>query len=80
MTQKTIKNFVNGTSSKPSKKNYSNTKTNVYHFDDIWCLDKLDLKNYGPKILEVINMFQLQSTISENLHGQMLSKIKGLKL
>ena len=29
-------------------KNSAN-KTDVYQFDDIWSLDMLDLKNYGPE-------------------------------
>ena len=34
--------------SKPPKKNYVTNKTDVYHIDDIWSLDILDLKDYGP--------------------------------
>ena len=30
------------------KRNISN-ETDVYHFDDIWTLDILDLKDYGPE-------------------------------
>ena len=33
--------------SKSPKKNYGTNKTDVYYFDDIWKLDKLDLKDYG---------------------------------
>ena len=33
--------------SKPPKKYYPTNKTNVYHIDDIWSLDILDLKDYG---------------------------------
>ena len=47
MTQKNIKIFVNEIYSKPSKKNYVFNKTDVYHIDDIWSLDILDLKDYG---------------------------------
>ena len=50
--------------SKPPKKNYLSNKTDVYHFDDIWTLDILDLKDYGPEnnrgdryILVVIDIF-----------------------
>ena len=35
--------------SKPPKKNYITNKTHVYHIDDIWSLDILDLKDYGPE-------------------------------
>ena len=34
--------------SKPPKKNYATNKTDVYHIDDSWSLDNLDLKDYGP--------------------------------
>ena len=49
MTQKNIKIFINEIYSKPPKKNYATNKTDVYHIDDIWSLDILDLKDYGPK-------------------------------
>ena len=49
MTQKNIKIFIIEIYSKPPKKNYDTNKTDVYHFDDIWSLDILDLKDYGPK-------------------------------
>ena len=49
MTQKSIKIFKNGIYSKPPKRNYPANKTDVYHVDDIWSLDMLDLKDYGPK-------------------------------
>ena len=49
MTQKNIKIFINEIYSKPPKKNYATNKTNVYHIDDIWSLDILDLKDYGPE-------------------------------
>ena len=47
MTQKNIKIFINEIYSKPPKKNYATNKTDVYHIDDIWSLDILDLKDYG---------------------------------
>ena len=50
MTQKTTEFFIEGTYSKPPKKNYVTIKTNVFHIDKIWCLDILDLIYYGPKI------------------------------
>ena len=49
MTQKTIKTFINEIFSKPPKKNYATNKTDVYHIDDIWSSDILDLKGYGPE-------------------------------
>ena len=49
MTHKNIKIFINEIYSKPPKKNYITNKTNVYNIDDIWSLDILDLKDYGPK-------------------------------
>ena len=49
MTQKNIKIFINEIYSKAPKKNYPTNKTDVYHIDDIWSLDILDLKDYGPK-------------------------------
>ena len=49
MTQKNIKIFINEIYSKPPQKNYITNKTDVYHIDDIWSLDILDLKDYGPE-------------------------------
>ena len=49
MTQISIKIFINEIYSKPPKKNYVTNKTDVYHIDDLWELDILDLKDYGPK-------------------------------
>ena len=49
MTQKNIKIFINEIYSKGPKKNYATNKTNVYHIDDIWSMDILDLKDYGPE-------------------------------
>ena len=49
MTQKNIKMFINGIYSRRPKKNYTTKKTNVYHIDDIWSLEILDLKDYGPE-------------------------------
>ena len=48
MTQKNPKIFINEIYSKPPKKIYATNKTDVYHIDDIWSLDVLDLKDYGP--------------------------------
>ena len=49
MTQKNIKIFINEIYSKVPKKNYDTNKTDVYYIDDIWSLDILDLKDYGPE-------------------------------
>ena len=49
MTQKNIKIFINEIYSKPPKKYNPTNKTDVYYIDDIWSLDILDLKDYGPK-------------------------------
>ena len=49
MTQKNIKIFINEIYSKLPKKNYPTNKTDVYHIDDIWSLDILDLEHYGPE-------------------------------
>ena len=49
MTQKHIKIFINEIYSKGPKRNYATNKTDVYHIDDIWSLDILDLKDYGPE-------------------------------
>ena len=35
--------------SKPPKRYYSTNQTDVHHFDDIWCLDIIDLKDYGAE-------------------------------
>ena len=47
MTQKNIKILINEIYSKSPKENYATNKTDVYHIDDIWSLDILDLKDYG---------------------------------
>ena len=49
MTKKNIKIFINEIYSKPPKKNYITNKTDVYHIDDTWSLDILDLKDYGTE-------------------------------
>ena len=50
--------------SKPPKKNFATNRTDVHHIGDIWSLDILDLKDYGPEknkcyryVLVVINKF-----------------------
>ena len=49
MTQKTKKNLLDEIFSKPPKNNYLTSKTDVYHFDNIWSLDILDRNYYGPE-------------------------------
>ena len=49
MSQKNIKIFISEIYSKPPKKKNATNKTNVYYIDDIWSLDILDLKDYGPE-------------------------------
>ena len=49
MTQKNIKIIINEIYSKGPKKYYVTNKTDVYYIDDIWSLDILDLKDYGPE-------------------------------
>ena len=49
MIQKSIKVLIDEIYSKPPKNNYLTNKTDVYHIDDIWNLDILDLKDYGPE-------------------------------
>ena len=48
MTQKSIKILVDEIFSKPPKKNYNTNKTDVDHFDDIWSLNIIGLRDYGP--------------------------------
>ena len=49
MAQKNIKILMSEIYSKPPKKYYATNKTDVYHNDDVWSLDILDLKDYGPE-------------------------------
>ena len=44
MTRKNNKIIINEFFSKPSQRNYPTNETDVYHIDDIWSLDILDLK------------------------------------
>ena len=63
MTQKNIKKTINEIYSRGPKKNYDTNKTDVYHVHDIWSLDIIDLKDYGPEnnrgynVLVVIDNF-----------------------
>ena len=47
MTQKNIKMFINELYSKPPLGYYATNKSDVYHIEDTWSLDILDLKDYG---------------------------------
>ena len=49
MTQKNIKLVINEKYSKGSRRNYVTNKTDIYSIDDIWSLNILDLKDYGPE-------------------------------
>ena len=49
MTHKNIKTFLNEIYSREPKKKYDTNKTDVYYIDDIWSLDILYLKDYGPE-------------------------------
>ena len=49
MSQKLNKMFMNKNYSIPHKRYYFTNKRDVYHVDDIWNLDYLNLKDYGPK-------------------------------
>ena len=44
-----MKIFINEIYSKPPKKYYPTNKTDVFHIDDTWSLDILDIKEYGPE-------------------------------
>ena len=57
LTQETIKIFIGEIFSEPPKKIYATSKTDVYRVDAIWSLDTLTLKDYGPEIIEDIDMF-----------------------
>ena len=49
MTQKNLKVLINEFYGKPPRRNYARNNTDVYHVDDIWSSDILDLKDYGPE-------------------------------
>ena len=49
MTQTNIEMFINEKYSEGPRKSYPTNRTDVYHIDDIWSLDILDLRDYGPK-------------------------------
>ena len=49
MSKKLINIFINEIYSRGPKKNYITNKINIYHIDDTWSIDLLDLNDYGPK-------------------------------
>ena len=49
MTRRSIKTFIKEIYSKGSQRRYPTNRTDVYHIDDIWSLDILDLKDFGPE-------------------------------
>ena len=49
MSQKSFKLSINEIYSNGPRKSYPTNKTDVYHIDEIWSLDVLDLKDYGPE-------------------------------
>ena len=64
MAQKSIKKFIHAIYCKGPKRNYITNKTAVYRIDDVWSLDILDLKDYGPRnnrgyryVLAIIDRF-----------------------
>ena len=79
MTQKTIKIFIKEKYGKPPKKNNNTNKTDVNHNDNIWSLDKLDLKDYGPENNRGYRYVSVVIDKFSKFVGQTLSKIKLLK-
>ena len=59
MAHRNIKIFINEIYSKPPKKFYPTNKTDVYHIEDIWSLDILDLKIMVLKTIKDTDMFWL---------------------
>ena len=49
MSQKSVKIFTNEIYSKGPRKSNPTNETDVYHIDEVWSLDILDLKDYGPE-------------------------------
>ena len=85
MTQENIKVFVDEIYSKPPKKNYVTNKTDVYHIDDIWSFDILDLEDYGSEnnrgyrcvlvILDNFSKYGWTNPLKKMLKQKTLSKI-----
>ena len=48
-SQKTIKLIADEIFSKPPKRKYITKKTDVHSIDDVWRLDIIDLRVYGPQ-------------------------------
>ena len=65
MAQKTIKIFVDEIYSNGPKKKYSSNKTHVYHIDDIWSLDIINLKDY---LLENNRGYRYVLVITDNFN------------
>ena len=79
MTQENIKILIKEIYCKPPKKIYVTEKTDGYHIDDIWSLDILDLKDYGPEnnrgyryvLVTIENFSKFGWTVSlKNKHAQ----------
>ena len=49
MTQESFEKFMNEIYSKGPKNNYPTNKADVFHIDDIWSLDILNLNDYRPE-------------------------------
>ena len=73
-TQGAIKIYINENYSKPPKKKYLTNETDVYHIDDVWSTDILDLKYYGPENKKGYRFDLVVIAISQNMDEQFLSK------
>ena len=51
MTWTTINIFIKENYSKTAKMKYATNKIDVYHIDEVWSLDILDLEDYGYEII-----------------------------
>ena len=79
MTQKAIKIFINGIYSTPPKEKFATNKTDVYHIDNLWSLDILDLKDYGPENNRVYRFVLVILDNFSKMVGQFLSKMNMIK-
>ena len=52
-----IRIFINEINSSSPKKNYPTNKTIIKSIDDTCSSDLLDMNDYGPKTIEVIDLF-----------------------
>ena len=83
MSQKNIKIFLNEFCSKPPKNYYPTNKTDVFYIDDVWSLDILELKDYGPEnnrgyryVLVIINNFSKYGwTVPIKKNAQTIKKV-----